>query len=171
MDGESTATVRLGVIKRSLTYEWKMSSWEARRNAGRHTGQMLDTLTISHTNNQVTIHILHQGRIILIRLTLSAHRIEFTATLDAPGSFEIQPSPRDCLPSVMDPKRSLEVGRGRSVGVCCPCEHVGYGDPPAVTVSCFWTNHAESRVGVITPHFGRKIQLLSLLPRPSLWVL
>ena len=26
-----------------------------------------------------------------------------------------------------------------------------------MTVSYFWTNHVESRVGVITPHFGRKL--------------
>ena len=38
----------------------------------------------------------------------------------------------------------------------------GYGDLPAVTVSYFWANHVESRVGVVTPHFGRQIQLLPL---------
>ena len=39
----------------------------------------------------------------------------------------------------------------------------GYGDLPAVTVSCFWTNGIESRVGVVTPHFRRKMQLLLLM--------
>ena len=44
----------------------------------------------------------------------------------------------------------------------CLYEWVAYDDLPEVTVS-FWTNHVESRVGVVTPHFGRKMQLLSLL--------
>ena len=43
----------------------------------------------------------------------------------------------------------------------CPYGYVGYGDLPAVKVSCFWTNHVESRVGVITPHFERKMRLPS----------
>ena len=39
----------------------------------------------------------------------------------------------------------------------------GYDDLPLVTVSCSWTNHVESRVGVVTPHFERKMQLISLV--------
>ena len=42
----------------------------------------------------------------------------------------------------------------------CPYECVAYDDLPEVTVS-FWTIHVESRVGVVTPHFGRKIQFNS----------
>ena len=44
------------------------------------------------------------------------------------------------------------------------CVHTsnGYGDLPAVTVSWFWINRVESRAGMITPHFGRKMQLLPL---------
>ena len=38
-----------------------------------------------------------------------------------------------------------------------PYEYVGYVDLPAVTVSCFWINHIESRVGVVTSHFGRQM--------------
>ena len=34
--------------------------------------------------------------------------------------------------------------------------HVGDDDLPAVTVSYFFINHVESRVGVFTPHFGRQ---------------
>ena len=49
--------------------------------------------------------------------------------------------------------------------------HVGYGDLPAVTVSRFWTDHVESRVGVVTPHFGRQMHLLSLSLRVSLRLL
>ena len=37
-----------------------------------------------------------------------------------------------------------------------------YGDLPALTVSCFRANYVESRVGVVTPHFGRQMQLLPL---------
>ena len=39
----------------------------------------------------------------------------------------------------------------------------GYGDLPLVAVSCSWTNHVESCVGVVTPHFERKMQHLSLI--------
>ena len=46
----------------------------------------------------------------------------------------------------------------------CPYGYVGYGDLPAVTVSCFWTNYVESRVGVVTPHFGRERRQMQLLP-------
>ena len=38
-----------------------------------------------------------------------------------------------------------------------PYEYAGYGDLPIVTVSCFYTNHIESRVGVVTPHFERQM--------------
>ena len=36
-------------------------------------------------------------------------------------------------------------------------EYVGYGDLPVVAVSCFWTNHVESRVGVVTRHTGKQM--------------
>ena len=31
------------------------------------------------------------------------------------------------------------------------------GNLPAVAVSCFWTNHVESGLGVVKPHFGRQV--------------
>ena len=46
------------------------------------------------------------------------------------------------------------------------CTSNGYGDLPTVTNSYFWINRAESRVGVGTPHLGRKVQLLSLSVSP-----
>ena len=39
----------------------------------------------------------------------------------------------------------------------CTYEYVEYGDLSALTVSCYWTYHVESRVGVVTPHFGRQM--------------
>ena len=45
----------------------------------------------------------------------------------------------------------------KNSGVLCPYEYVGYGDLPVVRVSCFWTKYVESRVGVVTPHFGRQM--------------
>ena len=39
---------------------------------------------VAHLNRyKVTVHILHQGRIVLNGLTLSVHRIEYTTTTDA----------------------------------------------------------------------------------------
>ena len=50
------------------------------------------------------------------------------------------------------------LARGQEVvGGSCPYEYVEYGNLPAVTVSCFWTNDVESRVGVVTPHVGRQM--------------
>ena len=37
------------------------------------------------------------------------------------------------------------------------CPYVRYGELPTVTVSCFWTNHVESLVGMVAPHFGRQM--------------
>ena len=53
---------------------------------------------------------------------------------------------------------------GNLIPTYCPYGYVGYGDLPAVTVSCFITNHVESRVGVVTPHFGRQTRQIQLLP-------
>ena len=39
----------------------------------------------------------------------------------------------------------------------CPYGYVGYGYLSTCADGfVFWTNHVESRVGVVTPHFGRK---------------
>ena len=51
---------------------------------------------------------------------------------------------------------STETG-ARRLGMLCTYEYAGYGSLPAVTFSWFWTNHVESRAGVVTPHFGRQM--------------
>ena len=48
----------------------------------------------------------------------------------------------------------------------CPYEYLGYGDLSAVMVSCFRTNHVESRVGVVAPRFGRQRRQMQLFPLP-----
>ena len=47
--------------------------------------------------------------------------------------------------------------------------YAGYGNLPALMVSCFWTNHVDSRVGMITPYFERQMQLLFFLFSPILF--
>ena len=52
----------------------------------------------------------------------------------------------------------------------CPYGYVGYGDLPAVTVSCFWTDRIEPRMGVFTPHFERQRRQIQLLPLPFSYI-